>query len=104
VGRDLIDSYAESAVIPILSVLGSLGLCAAMIGAAVALRGAYRLGWLPLTLMVLAIPLIAIHEPPFGPVGLAMVIAAILLFARRQANVRERSAPPLDQAVPAQHA
>jgi hypothetical protein len=104
VGRDLVDSYAESGVITVLSVVGSLGLAAGMIGAAVALRRAYRLGWAPLVLMLLSMPLIAIHEPPFGPVGLAMVIAAILLFVRHQASAPERSAPPLDQAVPARPA
>jgi hypothetical protein len=104
VGRDLVDSYAENGVIAALSVVGSLGLAAGMIGAAVALRRAYRLGWAPLVLMLLSLPLIAIHEPPFGPVGLAMVIGAILLFVRQQASAPERSAPPLDRPVPAQPA
>ena len=85
IGRDLVESYAENGVIVALSVIGSVGLGVAIIGAAVALRGAYRLGWVPLLLMVLALPLIAIHEPPFGPIGLALFIVAILLFARRQA-------------------
>ena len=68
-GADLIQPYAENGVIVVLSVLGSIGLGVAMIGAAVALRRTYGLGWASLVLMVLAMPLIAIHEPPFGPVG-----------------------------------
>ena len=104
VGADLVESYAESGVIVALSVIGSVGLAVGMIGAAVALRGAYRLGWLPLALMLLATPLIMIHEPPFGPVGLALFIGAVLLFLRQRGAVPARSAPPLDQAVPAQPA
>ena len=98
-GREIVESYAESGVIVTLSVLGSIGLAVGMIGAAVALRAAYRTGWLPLVLMLLALPLIAIHEPPFGPVGLALFIVAVLLFAREQASDPGRSATPLDRPV-----
>jgi hypothetical protein len=83
-----------------LSAVGSIGLTAAMIGAAVALRGAYHLGWAPLVLMLLAVPLIALHEPPFGPVGLAMFIAAALLLVRQQVSAAAPSAPPI-RAQPA---
>jgi hypothetical protein len=85
----------------VLSAVGSIGLGVAMIGAVVALRGAYQLGWVSLVLLVLAIPLIALHEPPFGPIGLSMFIGAVLLFVREQASGRVRSAPPLDQPAPA---
>jgi hypothetical protein len=94
-GRDLVESYAENGVISVLSVLGSLGLGVAMIGAAVALRAAYRLGWVSLVLMLVSLPLIAIHEPPFGPVGLATFIVAVLLFVRPQATAPARTASPL---------
>ncbi len=99
VGADLVESYAESGVIVVLSALGSIGLAVALIGAAVALRGAYGLGWAPLVLIVLSLPLIALHEPPFGPVGLTMFIAAVLLLIRQQAAAPARSAPPVDQPV-----
>ncbi len=101
VGADLIESYAESGVIVSLSILGSIGLGVGIIGAAVALRRAYRLGWAPIVLLVLSLPLITIHEPPFGPVGLALFIGAVLLLVRRQATVPAGSAPPLDQPVSA---
>lgn len=100
IGADLVDSYAENGVIIALSVVGSIGLAAAMIGAAVALRGAYRLGWAPLVLMLLAVPLIALHEPPFGPVGLAMFIAAVLLLVRQQVAAAAPAATPV-RAQPA---
>lgn len=90
VGVDLVESYAESGVIMVLSMLGSVGLAVGMIGAAVALRRAYGAGWVPLTLMVLSLPLIAIHEPPFGPAGLALFIVAVVLHARRQAGAPAR--------------
>ena len=104
VGADLIDSYGENGVIAVLSVLGSLGLAVAIIGAAVALRRTYRVGWAPLVLMLLSMPLIAVHEPPFGPVGLTIFIAAVVLLVRQQAAVPERSAPPLEQPVAARPA
>jgi hypothetical protein len=104
VGADLVNSYGENGVIVVLSMIGSIGLAMGIIGAAVALRAAYRLGWIPLVLMVLAIPLITIHEPPYGPVGLAIFIAAVLLIARRQASVPAGSARPVEQPVSAQPA
>jgi hypothetical protein len=101
VGADLVDSYADSGVIQVLSVVGSVGLAVGMIGAAVALRRAYGLGWIPLALMVISLPLIAIHEPPFGPVGLGLFIVAVLLLVRRQATVPAPSAASLHQPAPA---
>jgi hypothetical protein len=98
VGAELVDSYGDSSVIMALSFIGSIGLAVALIGAAVALRRAYRLGWVPLVLMVLAIPLIAVHEPPFGPVGLLLFIGAVLLMAREQASA---PAPGPPAAAPA---
>jgi hypothetical protein len=82
VGADLVDSYAENGVIIALSVVGSIGLAA------------------PLVLMLLAVPLIAVHEPPFGPVGLAIFIAAVLLLVRQQVSAAAPSAPPV-RAQPA---
>jgi hypothetical protein len=92
-GRELVESYAENGVIVALSVIGSVGLGIAILAAAVALRSAYRLGWAALVLMVLALPLIAIHEPPFGPIGLALFIVAIVLFARQQAAATRPAGP-----------
>lgn len=91
VGADLVNSYAESGLIMVLSAVGGAGLAVAMIGAAVALRRAYRVGWAPLMLWLLSMPLIAIHEPPYGPAGLAVFIVAALMVVRQQ------------KALPAQH-
>jgi hypothetical protein len=101
IGRDLVESYAESAVLMTLSAIGSVGLAVGLIGAVVALRAAYRLGWIPLALMLLSLPLIAIHEPPYGPIGLALFIAAMLLFARQHAPAPAPSAPPVTERASA---
>jgi hypothetical protein len=101
VGVDLVESYGESGVLFALSALGSVGLAVGLIGAVIALRAAYGLGRIPIVLMLLAIPLIALHEPPFGPIGLALFIGAVLLFARQQAAAPARTAPPLAHPVPA---
>jgi hypothetical protein len=101
VGAELVDAYGESGVIAALSYVGSIGLAVALIAAAVALRRVYRLGWAPIALMIVAIPFIAIHEPPFGPVGLALFIAAVLLIARERASVATAGSPPLDRPAPA---
>ena len=101
IGRDLVESYAESAVLMTLSAIGSVGLAVGLIGAVVALRAAYRLGWIPLALMLLSLPLIAIHEPPFGPIGLALFIVAMLLFARQHAPAPAPSAPPVTERASA---
>jgi hypothetical protein len=104
VGADLVDAYGEHGVIRALSAVGSLGLALAMIGAVVALRRAYELGWAPIALMLASIPLVALHEPPFGPIGLAMFVVAVLLFARQQGAVAAPGAPSIEKPVAARPA
>jgi hypothetical protein len=93
VGADLVNSYAESGLIMVLSAVGGAGLAVAMIGAAVALRRAYRVGWGPLVLWLLSMPLIAIHEPPYGPAGLAVFIVAALMVVRQQKALPAQRGP-----------
>ena len=95
VGADLVEAYADSAIIAVFTVLGSIGLAAGLIGAAVALRRAYGLNLPACWLLILSIPFIALHEPPFGPIGLAMFIAAVVLL------VRQIGAEPVPGTVPA---
>jgi hypothetical protein len=54
--------------------------------------------------MLLCVPLIAIHEPPFGPIGLAMFILAVVLFVRQAAPVPEGTVQHSDRPVTAQPA
>jgi hypothetical protein len=86
VGVEVLESYADSGLISTLAILGGAGVGVAMIGAVVALRAAYGLGWPALVLLLVSAPLIAVHEPPFGPVGLAMFVVAVVLLWRRQAS------------------
>jgi hypothetical protein len=46
-------------------------------------------------------PLIAIHEPPPGPIGLVLFVAAVVLIVRSRAPAAAPSAPAADQPVPA---
>jgi len=96
VGGQLVESYAESSIITVFTVIGTLGLTVAMVAAALALRAAYHLGWAIPVLLMLPIPLIAIHEPPAGPIGLAMFIGAVFLLVRPS----QASSVPVGDAAP----
>jgi hypothetical protein len=88
-GADLVREFAESPLARDLGVfasIGGLGLITAAIAAGIALR---RHAGAPLSVAVLLGVsgfLINAHPPPFGPIGLALFILAVLLFARSQAQ------------------
>jgi len=84
---DAIQDYNRNPILtdPSLSLfLGTLGWIIAMIAAAVAYRreGA---GW-PLTLLIGAAAMFAIHPPPIGPIGLVCFAAAFVLVERARAR------------------
>jgi len=91
--EDLVQDFAEHALIGPFGVfvsIGSVGLIVAAIAAGVAL---YRHAGAPVSVPVLlAISglLITVHPPPYGPIGLVLFIAAVLLFARSQARQEQR--------------
>jgi signal transduction histidine kinase len=87
---ELVDDYIESSIVRVLEVVGSAGWLVAALAAAVALSrraDGSRSVAIVLLLVLSAVP-ITFHVTPFGPVGLTMFIAAILLVAR------DRSAAP----------
>jgi hypothetical protein len=84
VGVEVLESYAQSGVITAFTIIGTIGLIAALAGAAFALRSAYGIGIAPLALLILSAPLIAIHEPPLGPLGLGMFVAAVIVLERHR--------------------
>ena len=87
--EELVQDFAEDPLMGPFGVfgsIGSLGLIVAMIAAGVAL---YRHAGAPVYVAVLlAISgiLITAHPPPYGPIGLVLFIAAVLLYVRSQAT------------------
>ena len=94
VGAGLVEAYSESSIIMAFTILGTIGLTVALVSAAVALRKGYHLGWAVPALLMLSIPGVAIHEPPAGPIGLAMFIGAVLLLVREPEPVSRLAAAP----------
>jgi hypothetical protein len=79
------DNFLIRGPIGVFTSIGSLAFITATIAAGVALR---REAAAPLSVAILlglSGFLITAHPPPYGPVGLALFIAAILVFARSQA-------------------
>jgi hypothetical protein len=84
---DLVDDYVESSIVKVFETVGSAGWIVAAIAAAVVLsrRADGRRSVAIVLLLVLSAVPITFHVTPFGPVGLTMFIAAILLIARDRA-------------------
>ena len=83
----LVKEYNDNVLIRAFGVLGSigsLGFITAMIAAGVALRSHADAPLSVPILLGLSGFLITAHPPPFGPIGLALFIAAVLLYARSQ--------------------
>ena len=81
-GAELVEEFADSTVIRVFELIGTGALIAALSAAAIALR---RRAGAPLAvpfLLVLAALPIAWHVTPFGQVGLALFLAAVLLLVR----------------------
>jgi hypothetical protein len=97
-GANLVQDFAESPLVRdmgVFATIGGLGLITAAIAAGVALR---RHAGAPLSVAVLLGVsgfLITAHPPPFGPIGLVLFIAAVLLFVRSQSE--NRAPAPLGQ-------
>jgi hypothetical protein len=93
--EDLVQDFAEHALIGPVGVfgsIGSLGLITAAIAAGIAL---YRHAGAPVSvpiLLGLSGFLISAHPPPLGPTGLALFIVAVLIYTRSQSPARA-SAP-----------
>jgi hypothetical protein len=86
----VVDDYMDSQIIAVFETVGSAGWVVAAIAAAVALsrRVDGRRSVAVVVLLVLSAVPITFHVTPFGPVGLTMFIAAILLVARDRSAAR----------------
>jgi hypothetical protein len=84
VGAALVeDFFMRSPSVRLLEYSSTLALAGGIIAAGIGLRHARAIGRTALWCIVLAAPLITMHVTPFGPVGLAFFVAAMLL-SRRQ--------------------
>jgi hypothetical protein len=99
-GADLVQDFAEHPLIRnglgVFVTIGSIGLVGGMIAAGIALR---RHAGAPLSVAILfglSGFLITAHPPPFGPTGLALFIAAMLIFVRGQS----KAPAPVPRAQP----
>ena len=83
VGAALVEDFMRSPVFRVFEYSGSLALAGGVVAAAIGLRHAAVISRTGLWLFVLAAPLVVMHVPPFGPVGLTLFVAAVLV-GRRQ--------------------
>jgi hypothetical protein len=96
--EDLVQDFAEHALIGPFGVFGSIGSMGLIIAAIAAGIALYRQAGAPVSVpILLAISglLITVHPPPYGPTGLALFIVAVLLYVRSRTGVR--TSDPLGQ-------
>jgi hypothetical protein len=86
-GADLLTAYNESTIVTVLSTIGSIAWLVAVAAAGLALyrRANTARSVAVVILFVISAPGIAIHVTPFGPVGLALFIVALVLVMRTAA-------------------
>ena len=90
-GAVVIQDYGEHVLLRgfgVLVSLGSIAFIIAMVAAAIALRRHAGASLAVAILLGISGFLITAHPPPFGPTGLALFIAAVLLLWRSQARGR----------------
>jgi hypothetical protein len=94
-GAEMLTTYNESDVITVLSTIGSLAWLVAVTAAGVALyRRAHTASSLAVVvLFLISAPGIVTHVTPFGPVGLALFVVALLLVMRAAAVPAAPSSP-----------
>jgi hypothetical protein len=75
-GTTLVDAYADSPVLAVIELVAAVSCGVVIVAAAFALHRSGRIGGPMVVAFVVAAPLVAIHAPPFGPVGLALFVVA----------------------------
>jgi len=98
-GQKLAEALGESAIPAAFSVIGSVAWFVAIAAAAVALiRQAHAPRSVAFLLALSALPIV-VHEPPFGPIGLALFAAAVVIYVRSQAEARKAPVPAAQPRV-----
>jgi hypothetical protein len=82
-GAALVEDFMRSPVFRLFEYSGSLALAGGVVATAIGLRHIRAISRTALGLLVLAAPLITMHVPPFGPVGLTFFVLAVLLSRHR---------------------
>jgi hypothetical protein len=98
-GADLLTTYNESTLVSVLTTIGSIAWLVAVAAAGIALyrRANTASSVAVVILFLISAPGIAIHVTPFGPVGLALFIVALLLVIRTTASPTAPVAPMIGQ-------
>lgn len=95
IGPELVESFAGNPIPLAFTVIGGLALVTSLLAAGLALShrpdGSRR--YVPLALLAVSAPLIAVHEPPLGPLGLLLFVAAALLVAKQPLAGRDNPTP-----------
>jgi hypothetical protein len=102
VGAGLVQDFAESPLVRdmgIFAVPGGLALIVALIATGVALRKEAGAPTPVALLLGISGFLITAHPPPYGPIGLALFIVAVLVYARSRSAAP--ASAPLTQPGPA---
>jgi hypothetical protein len=96
-GAGLLADYNESAIIIVLSGLGSIAWVVAVTAAGVALyqRTHAAMSIAVVALFVVSAPGILIHVTPFGPIGLALFTVALVMVIRGEPAPVSSPVPPL---------
>ena len=84
IGAVLVEEFTDSSLIMALEKIGTVAWFVALLAAGVALVRQAGASWLVPALLVLSAIPTAWHVFPFGQVGLALFIAAVLVFVRSQ--------------------
>jgi hypothetical protein len=96
-GAKLIQEFNESKLLADPGVLNSIGTVALVVAAVAAGIALYRRAGAPLAvpiLLGLSAPLVATHPPPYGPIGLVLFMAAVLVAVRARAPAHAPALAP----------
>jgi hypothetical protein len=100
-GAQLVEDFKDSSLIGTFELIGAFAWLIAVVAAGVALfrKADARSSVAVVLLLVISAVPIAWHVPPFGPVGLALFILAMLLVLRGRSSAR--ASAPAGQPGPA---